>query len=237
MTEIQLLRYMVDMGVGVTLALVSLIALITVLRGRRADQSMQERLIVMLGQFGEVTREASATMREQTAAINKMASDNAMVAAQQTGTLMGHTAAINTLVTTVDGLVPAVAARLDEHQLRIAAEFKPVVEQLSNLYLAVRRIQDAIEAQQQADAALMAAAQAHWLQESKTAQEIQQAHAAIQSALALASARIEQVFEKVIQLQEVSNETNANGIVRGGDELAGDEHAGAGAGAAAQHAD
>lgn len=232
MTEIQLLRYMVDMGVGVTLALVSLIALITVLRGRRADQSMQERLIVMLGQFGEVTREASATMREQTAAINKMASDNAMVAAQQTGTLMGHTAAINTLVTTVDGLVPAVAARLDEHQLRIAAEFKPVVEQLSNLYLAVRRIQDAIEAQQMADQALMAAAQAHWQQESKTAHEIQQAHAAIQSALALASARIEQVFERVIQLQEVSYEQTD---VVDRDRAAGlavDHHAGAGAGAA-----
>lgn len=152
-----------DLSVGV----ISLIALIMVIRGRTEENRQTtkheseiiivvKQLVTLVGSFVEQTKQVSTVMET----LVKRENENYDLIHSQTAILSANTGAIVALNKHVkDEFMPTLTNLLSTHQQKILEEFRPVTEKLSSIGLGMDALNKALLSHRESESRVMGAVQ------------------------------------------------------------------------------
>jgi len=189
-----LLRYLFDLGVG----MIALYALILTLRGRNKQSEGDNVLAVQL--VGLVAGFKTA-IEKQTEVLSHDRSEQVSLLTSQTASIVANTQAVAVITAKIgDDFMPKVLNAFTQQEQKLAAEIRPLVEQLSKVYFSVREMQNVIEKQQAMDAEMTAAAKAHWQAEAETLSNLRAQQSMVQNVLATCAEKVEQIFNRMVEV-------------------------------------
>jgi chromosome segregation ATPase len=204
------LKYIVDMGVGFTLSLAALFALLVALRARRGDMDLQRRLVDVLVGFQGAIGEQTNAAREQLRAMERL-NDAITSASRETSTSLASLDAsvrgvdvdVKALKVELERVAPAIQARLDEHQRALLEQLAPIPARLDEMYFLLRETSQKIEEHHREAGALIAT------------------HQRVASELASIHALVREVFDMLNQSTKVeANDGDHTNRERNGDRRA-----------------